>query len=539
MTTIIAADFLWSYRCNGKGCCCKSGWRIGLVPDDLARLEAQPADGPLAERIAALTATLRESPFRPLLADENARGRRPEIADLPKDDAGICVMLAVDDLCDIHRHAGEDMLPRACQAFPVLAGATPGGIGTGWEMLCPEVAHALADAPGPAQLTAAPDGRIRAFTPDPWLAAPTARPIIGDETIDATGEWRFRLDLAARLAEHADDPLRPLARALAELTGADPAAAAVGVIEMLRRRALSFGTDRDRLRRLVRLCRGFFQHHRWGGSWALDALTRALDSDDACLVRHPHQPDATGSLVLANAAIAHQALAPHDSPGLAADVARSILILGDALFFRALVGSPEDLREADRMATAVALAESLHRGADAGLGNFTADLLAVATSVAASDAATRAPIRHNLAHALAAAVTRSHQRRDRDIRAGAGGLGSWVGHWRHRLGLPTLPAFAAGPPEPLDEPIWPLAQADDAPLATLLFTLAIDPRAGALAAELPADPDWPTSARRLAAQGLLADLGTRDPLELAHALDRRLIETWLATPDLLIALATT
>ncbi len=57
-----APDFLWGYRCNQKGCCCRS-WRIGLKEADLHRLRIAAVDTPLADRLDEAVKATRKTAF--------------------------------------------------------------------------------------------------------------------------------------------------------------------------------------------------------------------------------------------------------------------------------------------------------------------------------------------------------------------------------------------------------------------------------------------------------------------------------------------
>jgi|GEM_PF-3505495 len=419
--TVLAPDYLWSYRCNLKGCCCNAGWRIGLVEDDLERLQRAASGTELAERVAALDTSRPASSFASLIkttVGATSSRQRPEVGELPKDDDGGCGFMVPDGRCEIHGTLGEAALPRVCQSFPVLAGQDGPVTRTTWELLCPEVARALADATGPARIVPAPGDTARSFIADLWNESDATLPVMGVtntlsaarhyETVHATAAEAtlFRETLALALHASADVPIATIAAALCELNrwaragaplgkealmaaltrpqrGAALRAAMLAVTEAARRRFMIIASEREQVQRTTRLCRHFFAHHPWGTEKTLHAVETAFENPAGPLASIPEDIDTHAlfgpaeRLVFANAAIAHQNLSSAAGDSLLGGLARSLMILVDALFFR-FIFTPADGTQgptpAEYAATALALADTLHRGKDAG-GDFFADLL--------------------------------------------------------------------------------------------------------------------------------------------------------------------
>ncbi len=482
--TPIAADFLWNYRCNGKGCCCKAGWRIGLIERDVAVLTDAARGTPHEARVLAVLEAGRSAPFGDLMPTPGGAARRPEVGEIPKDDAGACAFVAADGWCELHRDLGEEALPRVCQSFPVLAGAEVGSegpvTGTAWELLCPEVARTLVAATQPARLVSAPTGLARAFVPDPWLATPDAVPIAdeGGHRASRAAARAFREGLAARLGAAPDRPFSVLGEALGELlrwdgdadgpwpapgddAGDRSAAALLAIAEAARRRFLLLADDRDRVQRTVSLARGFFAHHPWGTAATLEPVARAFGSplgplasiDDRVGRGGDFDPDER--LVFANWAIARQTLPSGGESSLLSGLARTAIVLIDALFFRFLCdGVSHPVRGVEKATAALALADAHHRGRDAGAARFT-DLLwhlgrsrTVARAAAhLGDAGPTRPI-----GAVLLAELRHQRSRER---ARAGWLGRLTADWRSRFeahdagsgtGTPGLPVTSDAPP---------------------------------------------------------------------------------------------
>jgi hypothetical protein len=119
------------WRCEHCGCCCDSGWRIDLRPEELrAMADKCFASGADADALRLL--------------DEHRAGRRIEgLCAVPRSPLGAC-WFRREARCSYRLKHGGDTLPVACMKFPYLGLLTPTRRLLGTSFACPAALALLA-----------------------------------------------------------------------------------------------------------------------------------------------------------------------------------------------------------------------------------------------------------------------------------------------------------------------------------------------------------------------------------------------------------
>ena len=207
------ADFLFGYKCNQKGCCCRT-WKIGLREADYHRMRRAALGTELEDDMAAGLQVRRPGPFAHLVPAAAQHQRfDSNFGAIAKEPDGSCTFLATDDLCRVHGVLGEAALPQICSNFPIGGMDTRDGPLSFWDFTCPEVVATLASATAPARVIEAPEAFTRettVFRPVDGLArvALTSNSDVPWELVSA---WHEDLWEAART--NAQQPLAVLGRA--------------------------------------------------------------------------------------------------------------------------------------------------------------------------------------------------------------------------------------------------------------------------------------------------------------------------------------
>ncbi len=376
----IGPDYLWDWRCNGKGCCCK-GWRISLFEPDVTRLEHASRGTHLEARVLDAVRLKRQGPFARLILPSVNRqvDRIGEVGELARDAAGRCALLAEDLLCDLHRDLGEHALPNICQSFPVTVRASERGATTAWEFICPEVANALAVSDRPSRFVPPPPSFERALFAEPEPSPHAPRRVGRHRRIPLESARAFRLEAAHALAASGPrllDALAVVHRTLAdwESTGRPPDLAARLASDPPAGAALAFAlglradtllAEVPALLRTLAFARPFFEHHGIGPGPTVDTIRERLaaPSPRTLLGDIGRQLEALGGDAtqrLANWLGTRYArhLAPRTS--LEDDATHTSAMFGDALVFLGLMRRG-DAPDAALAAAAVTLAEAWHR----------------------------------------------------------------------------------------------------------------------------------------------------------------------------------
>ena len=212
---MLAAGYFWNYRCNLKGCCCKT-WRISFREYDVHRLRRAVAGTDLQDLFREALQTSEPDPAPVVVPPASTVARFGEtFADVLEGPDGGCRFLSPTGACRIHETLGEAALPDLCVNFPIIAVETPEGVECYFEFVCPEVLRCLIEAPSIRPVAPAP----ATFTRTVRYFAP-ARPRDGVWlTRDTTIPWemyaRFRRDALAQIETSKDPPLALLARLFA------------------------------------------------------------------------------------------------------------------------------------------------------------------------------------------------------------------------------------------------------------------------------------------------------------------------------------
>ncbi|MGM0576187.1 MAG: AAA family ATPase [Myxococcota bacterium] len=375
-----AADFLWSYRCNLQGCCC-SGWRVGFREHDWHRMKRAAVGTALEEDLDEALSIRRPAttPFASLIPPRAHVGRfDQDFGEMAKGEDGACRFLAEDKACRVHAEIGEAAMPQICRNFPIAGLETPDGVETFWEMVCPEVAAALARSESPARIVEAPesfDRPVIAFRPN--AGAPPVR-LTWERDVPFETVAGLRRDAAEVLADHADRPLWPLARLLwhvhgwamrpdAERPDWDGGLSGGAYVTSLLQVAAAFRETADSpkwIRARIAHVRRFFRHHPWGTERTLDvleagSLPTASRAAEALAGAGPNE-----HLVLANYLVARsQAVPLHNNGALYPAWLGLVESVGTALYLAgtfALAG--EGPLGKGPMAAALALSEWMYRG---------------------------------------------------------------------------------------------------------------------------------------------------------------------------------
>lgn len=124
-----------AYTCHSEGVCCRA---FDTIPVDAAAAQAlEHLD------VAQLNAAAGNAPAAEILAPNPTGATATKIA---RRACGDCTMLTGDNLCAIHKLAGEAAKPRVCQDFPWRFVETPGGIYVGLSFVCPSVRNSRGEA---------------------------------------------------------------------------------------------------------------------------------------------------------------------------------------------------------------------------------------------------------------------------------------------------------------------------------------------------------------------------------------------------------
>ena len=283
------ADFLFGYKCNQKGCCCRT-WKIGLREADYHRMRRAALGTELEDDMAAGLQVRRPGPFAHLVPAAAQHQRfDSNFGAIAKEPDGSCTFLATDDLCRVHGVLGEAALPQICSNFPIGGMDTRDGPLSFWDFTCPEVVATLASATAPARVIEAPEAFTRettVFRPVDGLArvALTSNSDVPWELVSA---WHEDLWEAART--NAQQPLAVLGRAAWYVHAWATSGVSPGRfkhfevtdeqqrtwLQHLSGRIVDAAEERTWLRDKVTFARQFFQHHPWGTEATLDVLEAA------------------------------------------------------------------------------------------------------------------------------------------------------------------------------------------------------------------------------------------------------------------------
>jgi len=218
-----------TYRCNERGCCCRS-WPIAWTKGDVVRTTKALGDTALGRRFAqAYEVVDKESPE---LSDFVTGAPRPRFEKtygrVRLDARGGCAMLEDDDRCAVHAAVGEQALPELCVNFPVVALETPGGTELYFEPLCPEVRRPLYENPEPFALIEREGGWRRGVHAFRYAKPISAVSLDANRTIPWDDYVRYREEAIGIIADRAVSLFGRLARlahwtAELDITGAVPA----------------------------------------------------------------------------------------------------------------------------------------------------------------------------------------------------------------------------------------------------------------------------------------------------------------------------
>ena len=286
-----APDFLWRYQCNQQGCCC-GPWTVGLSEPEVHRLQLAARSEGLGTLVSRAIEVKSQSPF----------------AILSKGGDGRCVLLTEDARCVVHAKLGEEALPTVCQSFPVVGTSAAMGLGTSWDLLCPEVANALASASAPAAITSMPEAFSRAISVAPSPGGEQPLSLSATCTISVSDYRVFVEGWLGALRDSFERPLLALAEGFIHLQGvgaseAETAIARPGaeaLIHYLHGEIVALAQRRGSLGAKVPFARRFLVHHAWESAALLDRIEAGQLADAEGSLAALSKVDTAGHRVLTN-----------------------------------------------------------------------------------------------------------------------------------------------------------------------------------------------------------------------------------------------
>ena len=179
------------WQCGGSGACCRAGYNLGPVEDEIAEGIDASDVGAWWPAAADGWAEMRPGP-------DGRLGRFIRSVD------GACIFLRDDELCAVHAQLGELAKPAFCRLFPYTAVRDPKGIAVGVRPGCHGF-HAMFDEAPLATPTRLREAAMEASVAIPRTFDPQAVRVFGGRGVSLE-DW---MHLEERILQALEAPAQP------------------------------------------------------------------------------------------------------------------------------------------------------------------------------------------------------------------------------------------------------------------------------------------------------------------------------------------